>query len=68
MGGEAANRKKRGQEDIELAEAEVWTCTGDSCKGWMRRDLSFEQQPACPLCGSDMKLSVRMVPKLIDLK
>jgi len=46
----------------------VWTCTGDSCKGWMRRDLSFEQQPACPLCGSDMKLSVRMVPKLIDLK
>jgi len=64
----AAGPRGRGQEDAKLTEAEVWTCTGPSCKGWMRRDLSFEEQPVCPLCGSEMKLSVRKVPKLIDLK
>lgn len=63
-----AYQRGRHQEEVKLMEAEVWTCTGESCKGWMRQDLSFQQEPACPLCGSEMKLSVRQVPKLIDQK
>lgn len=68
MSGGYAYQKGRQQDAVKLMEAEVWACTGDSCKGWMRRDLSFQQEPACPLCGSAMELSVRQVPKLMDQK
>lgn len=53
---------------VPTVETEVWQCVGDSCKGWMRRDMSFEHEPSCPLCGSAMELSTKEVPKLVQPK
>lgn len=49
-------------EVIPEENTEVWSCTSDTCKGWMRTDFTFLNEPACPLCASSMTQETRMLP------
>lgn len=55
------NNKKEPVEEVETA---VWSCKSDDCAGWMRADYSFEKEPACPLCQTEMEEETRVLPKL----
>lgn len=52
------------REPVEEIETTVWSCVSESCQGWMRADYSFDKEPACPLCGSEMEEETRVIPKL----
>ncbi|TCP26621.1 cold-inducible protein YdjO [Scopulibacillus darangshiensis] len=52
------------QEPVPEAETNVWSCTSESCSGWMRDDFSFEDHPKCPLCQAEMVKEVRVLPVL----
>lgn len=55
----------RGQkEPLPEVETNVWACTSETCQGWMRESFSFNTNPECPLCQSEMKKEVRMLPGL----
>jgi phospholipid N-methyltransferase len=43
---------------------EIWDCTSQACKGWMRKSQSFADSPDCPICDSPMEDTVRILPKL----
>lgn len=58
----AYNNKKK--EPVEEVDTMVWSCVSDSCSGWMREDYSFETEPTCPLCQSEMTKETRVLPKL----
>lgn len=50
------------QEPIPEVETSVWSCTSESCPGWMRDRFSFEEEPKCPLCQSSMVKETRTLP------
>lgn len=50
------------KEPIPEVETTVWSCTSDSCKGWMRDAFSFSKNPECPLCHSEMEQETRILP------
>ena len=52
------------REPVEEIETKVWACSSESCSGWMREDYSFETEPVCPLCQSEMARETRVLPKL----
>jgi hypothetical protein len=52
------------REPVPEVETEIWSCTSDDCAGWMRENYSFEKEPACPLCKSEMEKETRTLPKL----
>lgn len=52
------------REPVEEIETEVWSCSSESCPGWMREAYSFEKEPECPLCQSEMTRETRVLPKL----
>jgi len=52
------------KEPLPEVETKVWSCTNDECQGWMRESFSFVEEPECPLCKSEMKQEVRMLPEL----
>ncbi|MEI3606434.1 cold-shock protein [Pseudogracilibacillus sp. SE30717A] len=52
------------KEPLPEVETNVWSCTNDECQGWMRESFSFETEPECPLCQSNMEQEVRMLPTL----
>ncbi|MFC0299945.1 cold-shock protein [Virgibacillus soli] len=52
------------KEPLPKVDTNVWACTNDDCNGWMRESLSFEKDPECPLCKSEMKQEVRVLPEL----
>ncbi|WP_209971317.1 cold-inducible protein YdjO-related protein [Paenibacillus eucommiae] len=47
-------------------ETTVWACTSRICSCWMRVEMSFEHEPACPLCGEWMTATQKTVPKIIN--
>lgn len=49
-----------------LFKTEVWECVSDGCPCWMRKGLTFEEQPKCPMCGSVMSPGIRMLPRVSD--
>ncbi|UFT98583.1 cold-shock protein [Radiobacillus kanasensis] len=55
------NNKK---EPVPEVETMIWSCTNDSCPGWMRESFSFESEPSCPLCHSEMKKEEKVLPKI----
>lgn len=55
---------RRPAEPVVEEETEVWACTNDECPGWMRKAFSLSHQPQCPLCQSDMKEEIRMLPEI----
>jgi len=52
------------KEPVQEVDTKVWSCTGDSCQGWMRESYSFDQDPKCPLCNSVMEKETRVLPEL----
>ncbi|MCZ0702133.1 hypothetical protein J2T56_001533 [Natronobacillus azotifigens] len=53
------------REPVEEVETVVWSCNSEECAGWMRADYSFDTEPACPLCQSEMTEETRVLPKLV---
>lgn len=49
-------------EDV-LIDTEVYSCTSDGCKGWMRSDFASADLK-CPLCGNETSMEVRELPKI----
>ncbi len=52
------------KEPVPEVETNVWACTGDDCKGWMRESFSFVEVPNCPLCNSKMTKEIRILPEI----
>lgn len=52
------------KEPLPEVETKVWACTNGDCQGWMRESFSFEAEPECPLCQSNMEQETRMLPEL----
>ncbi|QQE72616.1 cold-shock protein [Brevibacillus composti] len=55
---------KRNQEPVPELETTIWTCSNDDCTCWMRENLTFEEEPTCPMCSSSMTKGTRMLPPL----
>ncbi|QDP41307.1 cold-shock protein [Radiobacillus deserti] len=55
------NNKK---EPVPEVETTIWSCTSDSCSGWMRESFSFEAEPSCPLCQSEMVKEEKVLPQI----
>ncbi|PLS17156.1 cold-shock protein [Bacillus sp. M6-12] len=53
------NRKN--VEEVPPEETKVWECTSDTCKGWVRDNFRTEGSLTCPLCGSEMTASTKML-------
>ncbi|MCP8969566.1 cold-shock protein [Ectobacillus ponti] len=61
------NKKRdQAQEERIQEEVPVWECSSEDCKGWMRKNFSFTENPDCPLCGSEMKSGERLLHVLPD--
>lgn len=58
------NYRKKLPEELTYEETAVWCCTQTDCKGWMRDDFAFEDEPACRLCGHSMTRGTRLLPLL----
>jgi len=58
------SRKKA--EDMPQELTVIWSCTQESCKGWIRDDFAFEDVPTCHQCQSPMKKSVMELPLLVN--
>ncbi|MRH41929.1 cold-shock protein [Aquibacillus halophilus] len=52
------------REPVPEVETVVWSCTSESCAGWMRESFSFEEEPKCPLCKSEMVKETRTIAKI----
>ena len=52
------------KEPVPEVETSVWSCTKEDGQGWMRESFSFEDEPSCPLCQSEMAKEVRVIPEL----
>ncbi|GIP23504.1 MULTISPECIES: cold-shock protein [Paenibacillus] len=60
------NYRKKTLEEIPEEITPIWSCTNDSCNGWMRDNFAFDYTPACPLCSSEMEKSTKMLPQLVN--
>ncbi|MBP1997075.1 cold-shock protein [Paenibacillus eucommiae] len=58
--------RKKSLEDIPEEDTMVWSCSSESCKGWMRDNFSFEHAPTCGVCFSPMISSKKMLPLLVN--
>lgn len=58
--------RKSTMESIPEEMTEVWACSNDGCKGWIRDDFAFEAEPVCQLCKSPMVKETRMLPLLVN--
>jgi hypothetical protein len=57
---------KKSLEVIPEENTSIWTCSNDTCMGWMRDNFSFEVKPSCPLCQSDMVNDDKVLPVLVN--
>jgi hypothetical protein len=57
---------KRSMEPVPETSTEIWSCSNDDCKGWMRIAYAFETKPNCPLCSSHMVSGTKMLPMLAN--
>mgnify|MGYP003818759913 CR=1 FL=1 len=55
---------RRPAEPVITEETEVWACTNGNCRGWMRKAFSLDLKPKCPLCQSDMREEIRLLPEI----
>ncbi|WP_369899717.1 cold-shock protein [Bacillus manliponensis] len=56
--------KKNDVTEVAPEQVPVWECGSEECLGWMRKNFSFEEEPTCPLCGSEMTSGERLLPRL----
>ncbi|KAB8125864.1 cold-shock protein [Gracilibacillus oryzae] len=52
------------KEPVKNVETNVWSCVSEDCQGWMRENYSFDKEPTCPICQSEMEREVRVVPEM----
>ncbi len=52
---------RRLQESVEEVVEWVWACTAENCSVWMRNKFSFQENPQCPMCSSDMNRELKKV-------
>jgi hypothetical protein len=57
----AFGRRNQVEEEIKTEETEIWACSSDDCKGWMRDNFKSEETPKCPLCNADMQKSKKVL-------
>ncbi|HJV30850.1 MAG TPA: cold-inducible protein YdjO-related protein [Bacillales bacterium] len=57
--------KRNNEEMVEniLVDTDVYSCSNDSCIGWMRKDFATDDRH-CPMCGNEMVEEVRELPKI----
>ncbi|WP_240375027.1 cold-shock protein [Bacillus piscicola] len=55
------NNKKEKPPEVETT---VWACTTNDCTGWMRENFTFEKEPRCPFCNSEMVREVKTLPQI----
>ncbi|MFC5450874.1 cold-shock protein [Paenibacillus aestuarii] len=53
-------------EALPVENTQIWSCTKEGCKGWMRDNFTFEYQPVCCLCSSPMVSKMKMLPLLVN--
>jgi hypothetical protein len=58
--------RKHQVEEIPEEMTEIWTCSSDSCKSWMRDNFAFEVEPVCTQCQSPMTKDTKMLPQLTN--
>jgi hypothetical protein len=51
-------------EEVPEELTDIWSCSSDDCKSWMRDNFAFDAEPACTQCGSSMVKEARMLPTL----
>lgn len=56
------NNKRKFTVDLPLEVTGIWSCTSDSCNGWMREEFALDPVPTCRLCQSPMVRTTRMAP------
>jgi len=52
------------KEPVEEVETKIWLCTNKECETWMRQSFSFDKEPVCPICQSEMIEEIKKLPKL----
>ncbi|MEI5908894.1 cold-inducible protein YdjO-related protein [Bacillus spongiae] len=52
---------KRKEEEIIEEETKVWECSSADCNCWVRDNFKSSDSPSCPICGSDMKPSSKVI-------
>lgn len=55
---------KKNQEPAADQLTSVWLCTAEACTCWMRENYTFEKEPRCPVCHSEMVKDTKMLPPL----
>ncbi|AWB43205.1 cold-shock protein [Paenibacillus sp. CAA11] len=60
------NYRKKTSEEVPEELTPIWSCTSESCNGWMRDNFAFDYSPVCPLCSSAMEKGSKMLPLLVN--
>ncbi|MCG7408731.1 cold-shock protein [Paenibacillus sp. ACRRX] len=60
------NSRKKPQDDIPEEITPIWSCTSESCNGWMRDNFSFSTEPSCPQCQSPMVKGEKKLAVLVN--
>ncbi|MCM3635725.1 cold-shock protein [Paenibacillus camelliae] len=55
------NSKRKPIEEVPTALTEIWVCSDENCKGWMRDNFTFSESPTCPQCHSAMVKDERIL-------
>lgn len=53
--------RKKFFEELPEELTEVWSCSSETCKGWMRANFAFSAVPVCSQCQSEMVKETRML-------
>ncbi|MGE8077694.1 cold-shock protein [Peribacillus loiseleuriae] len=53
--------RRNNTEEVEPEETKIWDCVSPTCKGWVRANFTMSEQPSCPLCGSEMVATTKML-------
>ncbi|RHW42213.1 hypothetical protein D1B31_06175 [Neobacillus notoginsengisoli] len=51
------------KEEETLISTEIYSCSDDSCIGWMRKNFASDDL-LCPMCGSTMDSGVKDLPEI----
>ncbi len=60
------NSRKKPLEDLPTELTDIWSCSNEDCKGWMRDNFAFSEAPVCPQCHSKMVKDQRMLTVLTN--
>ncbi|MBA9083601.1 hypothetical protein FHR92_000044 [Fontibacillus solani] len=61
------NYRKKVVEEVPEVNTSIWSCVSADCNGWMRDNFTFEYEPSCPLCSSQMEKDTKMLPQVVNM-